>query len=34
MTFKNLQDDLIAEVESILSEIQTKNTAGKEVIGV
>ena len=34
MTFKNLQDDLIAEVEDILSEIQTKNTAGEKVVGV
>lgn len=34
MTFKNLQDDLIVEVEGILSEIQTKNTAGEKVVGV
>lgn len=34
MTFKNLQDDLITEVESILSEIQTENTDGETVVGV
>ena len=34
MTFKNLQDDLLEEVEDILSDIQTKDATGKEVVGV
>lgn len=34
MTFKNLQDDLIAEVEDLLKDIRTKNTDEKEVVGV
>lgn len=34
MTFKNLQDDLIKEVETLLKDIQTTDTDGKEVVGV
>jgi hypothetical protein len=34
MTFKNLQDNLIAEVEKILKDIKTTDTDGKEVVGV
>lgn len=34
MTFKNLQDDLLAEVEDVLKDIKTKNTAGEDVVGV
>lgn len=34
MTFKNIQDDLIEEVENLLKDIQTTDTDGKTVVGV
>lgn len=34
MTFKNLQDDLIAELETVLKDMQTKNAAGEEKVGI
>lgn len=34
MTFKNLQDDLIAEIEELLKDVRTKNTDGEEVVGI
>lgn len=34
MTFKDLQDDLITEIESLLSEIKTTSTDGETVTGV
>lgn len=34
MTFKDLQDDLITEVEGVLKDMRTKNTAGDEVVGI
>lgn len=34
MTFKNLQDDLIEEVEVILKDIRTKDPFGEEKVGV
>ena len=34
MTFKELQDDLIAEIEALLKDVRTKNTDGEEIIGI
>lgn len=34
MTFKNLQDDLITEVETLLKDVVTQNTDGEKVVGV
>ncbi|MCD8364774.1 MAG: hypothetical protein LUC83_02975 [Clostridiales bacterium] len=34
MTFKNLQDDLIEDVQNILKDIRTKNTDEEEVEGI
>lgn len=34
MTFKNLQDDLITEVETLLKDVVTRNTDGEKVVGV
>ena len=34
MTFKDLQDDLIAEIEELLKDVQTKNTDGEDVVGI
>lgn len=34
MTFKDLQDELIAEVESLLKDVVTMNTDEKKVVGV
>ena len=34
MTPLMLYDDLIAEVENILRDVVTKNTAGEDVVGV
>ena len=34
MTFKNLQDDLITEVETLLKDVVTQNTDGEQVVGV
>lgn len=34
MTFKNLQDDLITEVETLLKDVVTKDTDGNEVSGM
>ena len=34
MTFKDLQDDLIAEIEGLLKDGRTKNTDGEKVVGI